>query len=95
MNFELLFDNSGGITLITPEYCHAYDNPQHAAHDTAALLAGADTEDWDRNQPEFRRQRHPEDDIMSRAMAQSIRDGQPWKKRGHAWNDFCAALAPA
>ncbi len=28
INFELLFDNGGGITLITPDYCHFYDRAE-------------------------------------------------------------------
>lgn len=92
MNFELLFDNGGGITLITPDYCRAYDNPQHAAYDTAALLDGADPQEWDGNQPEFRRERHSEDDVMTADVAQAIREGGPWTRRGHAWNEFCRVL---
>ena len=92
MNFKLLFDNGGGITLITPSYCHAYDNPQQAAYDTAALLDGADPQDWDGNHPEFRRERHPEDDVMTADTAQAIREGGPWTRRGHAWNEFCRTL---
>jgi len=93
IKFELLFDNGGGITLITPDYCHSYDRPDWAASDVAALLNGADPCDWDGNEPEFRRDRHAEDDVMTGSMAQAIREGSPWTRRGHAWNEFCSALA--
>jgi len=93
--FELLFDNGGGITLITPNYCSHSDDAECMAYDVADLLDGADPEEWDGNHPEFRRERHPEDDVMTAAMAQAIREGGPWKRRGHAWNEFCAALAPS
>ncbi len=95
INFELLFDNGGGITLITPDYCHFYDRADWAAADVVGLLNGANTSNWDGNEPEFRRDRHPEDDVMTAAMARSIREGGPWKQHGHAWDEFCAALAPS
>lgn len=89
----ILFDNGGGITLITPDYCHSYERPDWAAQDVAALLGGADPSDWDGNEPQFRRDRHPEDDTMTVEMARTIRAGNEWPERGHAWNEFCAALA--
>ncbi len=92
IKFELLFDNGGGITLITPDYCHAYDRADWAASDVAALLNGADPCDWDGNEPEFRRDRHAEDDVMTGSMARAIRAGNPWTRRGHAWNQFCTIL---
>lgn len=92
-DFELLFDNGGGITLITPDYCHFYDRPDWAAESVVALLNGADPSDWDGNEPEFRRDRHAEDDVMTADMAQAIyAERGEWPERGAAWNQFCAAL---
>ena len=93
IKFELLFDNGGGITLITPDYCHAYDRADWAASDVAALLNGADPCDWDGNEPEFRRDRHAEDDVMTSDRARAIYGGGEWPERGAAWNQFCTALA--
>ena len=93
-DFELLFDSGGGITLITSDYCHAYDRPDWAAESVVALLNGADPSGWDGNEPEFRRDRHPEDDVMTADTARAIYGGGEWPERGAAWNQFCAALAP-
>ncbi len=90
--FELLFDNGGGITLITANYCHSYDRPDWAAADVVGILDGANTSNWDGNEPEFRRDQHPEDDVMTGSMARAIRAGNPWTRRGHAWNQFCTVL---
>lgn len=90
---ELLFDNGGGILLMTKDYCHFYDEPTWAAQDVATLLAGGSTDLFDDNQPEYRCERHPEDDVMTEAMAQEICRGGEWPERGAAWNTFCAALA--
>jgi len=92
IKFELLFDNGGGITLITPDYCHSYDRPDWAAADVVGILDGANTSNWDGNEPEFRRDQHPEDDVMTGSMARAIRAGNPWTRRGHAWNQFCTVL---
>lgn len=92
MNFELLFDNGGGILLLTDNYCHAYERPTWAADDAAKLLDGANTEDWDGNEPEYRCQRHPEDDAMSMSDAQNIYGGESWEEKGAAWNEFCREL---
>ena len=35
--FELLFDNGGGITLITPNYCSHSDDAECMAYDVADL----------------------------------------------------------
>jgi len=91
--FQLLFDNGGGVLLLAPDYCHAYDRADWAASDVAALLNGADPCDWDGNEPEFRRDRHAEDDVMTSDTARKIRAGGGWPERGHAWNEFCSALA--
>ena len=36
--FQILFDNGGGILLLTDSYCHSYDRPTWAADDAAKLL---------------------------------------------------------
>ena len=93
-DFELLFDNGGGTLLLTPDYCHSYDRPDWAAADVAALLNGADPSDWDGNEPEFRRDRHAEDDVMTADMARAIyAERGAWPERGAAWDQFCTALA--
>lgn len=89
----ILFDNGGGILIMGADFCCYYKNPANAAEDVAALLNGAKTEDWEGNQPEFWRDRHPEDDLMDDAMARKIFAGSEWPERGAAWNQFCAALA--
>ena len=54
-NFDLVFDNAGGATLITTGYCHYYDSPEQAAEDVRLLLlAGGNTADWDGDEPEHR-----------------------------------------
>ena len=52
--FDVFFDNGGGITLQLKRYCHHYDDPIQAADDVRQLIAGADTADWDGNDPEGR-----------------------------------------
>jgi hypothetical protein len=93
MKFEMLFDNGGGILLLTADYCHSYDRPTWAADDAAKLLDGANTGDWDGNQPEYRRDRHAEDDLMTPTAARRIFDGEQWAERGAAWNAFSLELA--
>lgn len=90
--FTILFDNGGGITLITPDYCNS-DDAESMAYEVSALLDGASTADWESNHPEFRRDRHPEDDVMADGLARKIRAGGEWPERGAAWDQFCAALA--
>jgi len=104
--FEMLFDNGGGILLLTDSYCHSYDRPTWAADDAAKLLDGESTENWDGNQPNYRRERHAEDDLISHSTARNIYDGNmheygsrtSWSdpltwERGAAWNEFCRELA--
>jgi hypothetical protein len=47
-------DGGGRITVETDNYIHEYDDPRHAAEDTALILDGADTSDWYGNEPELR-----------------------------------------
>ena len=63
-DFELVFDNGGGVTLQTPRYSHYYDDPAQVADDVRAYLATESTADWDgddlaascdaHNQPAYR-----------------------------------------
>lgn len=65
MNFELVFDNGGGMLLQTENYVHFYDNPSsmdvvQIADDIRAVLNAPDgthlVDDygWEGNEPEFR-----------------------------------------
>lgn len=92
-NFHIFFDNGGGITLLLADYCRHYDRADWAADDVRALLGGADPSDWDGDEPEFRRDRHPEDDVMNTDLATSIHAGDDYPQRGAAWNEFCEILA--
>lgn len=94
-NLRILFDNGGGITVMTADYCHFYDRPDWAADDVRAILGGADPADWDGNEPEFRREPHREDDVMTSSLAAAIHAGTDYPQRGHAWNEFCEILAAA
>lgn len=91
--FYLLFDNGGGILLMAEKYCHSYDNPAWAAGDVVELLAGKSLEDWDGNEPEYRREQHTEDVLMWGTEARAIYDGEQWKHRGAAYEAFCWELA--
>lgn len=51
---QILFDNGGGITIQTPDFCHYYGDPAQAAADARAIFAGDSTEEWDGNEPEGR-----------------------------------------
>ena len=52
---KLSFDNAGGITLETSEYCHYFgEYAQEAASAAAAILGGESTEYWCYNQPQNR-----------------------------------------
>jgi len=91
--FEMLFDNGGGILLMTTDYCHDYTRPSWAAGDVAKLLAGGSTENWYGNETEYRREQHAEDDILTMTAAQRVYGGEGWEERGAAWNDFHRELA--
>ena len=93
MDFEILFDNGGGILLLTDNFCHAYDRADYAAEDVAGLLSGDNPEHWDGNQPEYRREQHDEDDLITPTAARLILNGEQWVERGAAWNAFCRELA--
>ncbi len=53
--FELIFDNSGGITLQTEKYCHHFrDRESELAQCVVELMDGGSTDHWDGNDPEVR-----------------------------------------
>ena len=91
--FKMLFDNGGGILLLTNSFCHSYERPTWAADDAAKLLDGESTKAWDGNQPEYRRDRHSEDDLINHNTAKGIYDGESWEESGAAFNTFCRDLA--
>lgn len=52
---KISFDNAGGITLETSEYCHYYGQyTEEAASAASAILSGDSTEYWCYNQPQNR-----------------------------------------
>jgi len=56
-NFEIIFDNGGGITLQTREYVHyfgAMGGASEAAQCVSMLLDGVNTAEWEGNEPESR-----------------------------------------
>ena len=54
-NFDIIFDNGGGITIQTDDYCHHYTSPNQAADDINTILTSNHyTEQWDGNEPEHR-----------------------------------------
>ena len=61
-NFDLIFDNGGGITLQTTDsnpannYTHYYDDAEHAAQDISDLMDGADPAGWDNNDTDCRKE---------------------------------------
>lgn len=63
-NFMILFDNGGGALLLTDDFAHSYDYADQLATDVRELLSGADTADWDGNEPEYRRDPALSDDVM-------------------------------
>ena len=38
-DYEIIFDNGGGATLQTPEFCHHYSDMDHLLYDQAKALA--------------------------------------------------------
>ena len=51
-NFNVIFDNGGGVTLQTEGWNHNYTDAKQAGCDVKALLTGEDPADWDGNEPE-------------------------------------------
>lgn len=54
LDFELIFDNGGGVQLQTAGYVHSYDEGAQCARDVRDLLEDNSTDDWEGNQPEAR-----------------------------------------
>jgi hypothetical protein len=53
--FDIIFDNGGGATLQTPDYCHFFSDSCDAAEPVSDLLEpGATPDYWDGNEPEHR-----------------------------------------
>jgi hypothetical protein len=50
----VLEDGGGYITIATDSFIHEYTEPKHAAEDTVLILEGADTSEWDGDEPELR-----------------------------------------
>lgn len=67
-NFDLVFDNGGGITLQTPDYCHQFHgNEKQAAECVSDLLeSGAMPEYWEGDEPEHRVEYSSEDERNGR-----------------------------
>lgn len=54
-NFDLIFDNGGGITLQTTEFCHHFNGlEKEAAECVSELLDGSWPDGWEGNEPEHR-----------------------------------------
>ena len=54
-SLKISFDNAGGITLETSEYCHFFgEYAEEAAWATNQILNGESTQYWDGNNPEHR-----------------------------------------
>ena len=50
-NYEIIFDNGGGATFQTSDYCHHYSDMKQLATDVASFLESDDTSDWEGNEP--------------------------------------------
>lgn len=66
--YTIIFDTGGNAILMTPYYCHLYDNMEQLADDVFYLRCGGTTQAWDDNQPEFRREPHWSDIIVTSDM---------------------------
>lgn len=54
-NFDLIFDNGGGITLQTADYCHHFvGDEKDVAQHISNILSGEDPSYWDGNEPDCR-----------------------------------------
>jgi hypothetical protein len=50
-DFNVIFDNGGGITIQTENWNHNYSDAAQAGTDAKDLLAGTDPSDWEGNDP--------------------------------------------
>ena len=54
-NFDLIFDNAGGVTLQTADYCHHFNGREkELAQILSDIFDGANPGDWEGNEPEYR-----------------------------------------
>ncbi len=51
---RVLEGGGGYITIATDSFIHEYTDPKHAAEDTVLILDGAETSEWDGDEPELR-----------------------------------------
>lgn len=92
-NFEILFDNGGGATLITDTFCHYYDIAKDLAEDVAALMRGETTDEWEGDQPDFRREKHAEDRRITNGTVERALAGKlPKNMGGHMQTEFWREL---
>lgn len=100
LQFSMIFDNGGGTTLQTRNYCHYYDDPKQAAHDVTMILFYSDnpSRDWDGNDPECRMEYDKDVErnggywwMERKAIEDTIKAGvvTPW---GNNMSEFFAAL---
>ena len=47
MNYTIIFDNGGGITLQIGDWAHWYQNPRYAADDFRTYILTGNTDGWD------------------------------------------------
>ena len=105
INFSVIFDNSGGITLQHPagggrkrfshHYYDGFNYEQRAAGDVKILLGGGDTADWDGNDPKAYETSmdhcrvYTADDLRAEMAKSTPID---WHYSGRAERAFMAAL---
>lgn len=101
LDFAVIFDNGGGITLQSDGYVHYYDDPAQAATDVTAILADNSTDDWEGHDPESRIDYNYEDvrnggyRWMDRTDVESAIASPEVTDSGYAFREFFAALVPA
>lgn len=107
-NFDLIFDNAGGITLQTADYCHHfYGREADAAECVSNLLEpGEMPECWDGNEPEHRIEYDYEvernggyrwitcNDVLEAVGQLLVEDREEWLEKlgGYAEREFFKAL---
>ncbi len=98
IDFELIFDNGGGITLQSADYVHWYNDPAQAATDVKAILENNCTSGWEGHEPESRIE-YEYDSVrnggyrwMNRADLESAMSASEVVDSGRAFDEFFAAL---
>lgn len=101
-NFDLIFDNAGGITLQTDDYCCHYNyegQEKAAALGVSELLDGESTAGWDGDEPGDRLEYESGYDWLDRseieeALSLSCSDRELWLTEcgGIAKREFFVAL---